>query len=390
MSQPALAPVSARRTSWLRRVLFQVHLWTGLALGLYAVAISVSGSILVYSPVLAEWAHRDLRQVPSADVSGRTTVSPSEALAHVRRALPGRVLLNIQVAAEPHRAHVVGLLDGRAYRVVFVHPVTGRVSEPVHGAGPVVGWVERLHSNFFSGRPGRVANGTGALLLVLLAVSGLVTWWPGRAGVVRALGVAWGAGWKRVVFDVHNALGVWLFVPVLIVSVTGAYFTWPQVYRDIVSRVSPVTRAPAPRSEVPASPGLEASLDTVLAQVRAASPEARAIRVDLPGGPRAPMVVVTGRHPHDGPRTATTTFVDRYSGAVLEVRRGSQARTWGDTAVEWLPPLHTGHFGGPVVHAVWAVLGLAPAVLACTGFLMWWNRVVVPRRRRATRTTAGA
>ena len=33
---------------WLRRALFQVHLWTGLALGLYIVVLSVTGSALVY------------------------------------------------------------------------------------------------------------------------------------------------------------------------------------------------------------------------------------------------------------------------------------------------------------------------------------------------------
>src|SRR5688572_12896176 len=33
---------------WLRRALFQVHLWTGLALGLYVVMLSITGSALVY------------------------------------------------------------------------------------------------------------------------------------------------------------------------------------------------------------------------------------------------------------------------------------------------------------------------------------------------------
>src|SRR5262245_17918391 len=33
---------------WLRRALFQVHLWTGLALGLYVVVLSITGSALVY------------------------------------------------------------------------------------------------------------------------------------------------------------------------------------------------------------------------------------------------------------------------------------------------------------------------------------------------------
>src|SRR3954468_2492384 len=33
---------------WLRRALFQVHLWSGIALGLYVLMISVTGSVLVY------------------------------------------------------------------------------------------------------------------------------------------------------------------------------------------------------------------------------------------------------------------------------------------------------------------------------------------------------
>jgi uncharacterized iron-regulated membrane protein len=273
------------------------------------------------------------------------------------------------------------------YRVVFVHPVTGQVSAPLYGRGAVIGWMDRLHSNFFSGRPGRVANGIGGLLLVLLAATGAVIWWPGRAALRRAMRIDWGTGWKRVVFDIHNALGFWLLVPVLLLSITGVYFTWPQVYRDVVSRFSPVTRVPAPQSGEPAGAGAAPSLDAVIAQVRTATPGHPFMRVELPGGPRSPYAIVTGRHASDGWRNTTTTFVDRYSGAVLGVRSGSQARTWGDSVVEWLPPLHSGHFGGHIVHAVWAVFGLAPAVLFITGFVMWWNRVVVVRRRRAARAT---
>ena len=36
------------QTVWLRRALFQIHLWTGLALGLYLVMLSLTGSALVY------------------------------------------------------------------------------------------------------------------------------------------------------------------------------------------------------------------------------------------------------------------------------------------------------------------------------------------------------
>ena len=33
---------------WLRRACFQLHLWTGLGIGLYIVVLSLSGSALVY------------------------------------------------------------------------------------------------------------------------------------------------------------------------------------------------------------------------------------------------------------------------------------------------------------------------------------------------------
>ncbi len=36
------------QTLWLRRALFQVHLWTGLALALYVCVISLSGSAVVF------------------------------------------------------------------------------------------------------------------------------------------------------------------------------------------------------------------------------------------------------------------------------------------------------------------------------------------------------
>ena len=35
----------------------------------------------------------------------------------------------------------------------------------------------------------------------------------------------------------------------------------------------------------------------------------------------------------------------------------------------------------PVLKAVWAVLGLVPALMFVTGVIMWWNRVLRRRKR---------
>src|ERR1700674_2005082 len=46
---------------WVRRALFQVHLWTGIAIGLYVLLMSVSGSVLIYRRELAKTCSREPR-----------------------------------------------------------------------------------------------------------------------------------------------------------------------------------------------------------------------------------------------------------------------------------------------------------------------------------------
>ena len=33
---------------WIRKAMFQIHLWTGIGLGLYVVVVSLTGSVLVF------------------------------------------------------------------------------------------------------------------------------------------------------------------------------------------------------------------------------------------------------------------------------------------------------------------------------------------------------
>ena len=46
---------------WLRKALFQVHLWTGIGLGLYVLLMSVTGSALVFRRELARSLAREPR-----------------------------------------------------------------------------------------------------------------------------------------------------------------------------------------------------------------------------------------------------------------------------------------------------------------------------------------
>src|SRR5262245_21634690 len=70
---------------WLRRAFFQIHLWTGLALGLYVVVLSVTGSALVYRAELDRFL-----ATPRATLDERATpMSADELRAAAARVYPG-------------------------------------------------------------------------------------------------------------------------------------------------------------------------------------------------------------------------------------------------------------------------------------------------------------
>jgi uncharacterized iron-regulated membrane protein len=47
------------QTAWLRRAIFQLHLWSGIGIGLYVLLVSVTGSVLIYRNELFRAAIRD-------------------------------------------------------------------------------------------------------------------------------------------------------------------------------------------------------------------------------------------------------------------------------------------------------------------------------------------
>jgi uncharacterized iron-regulated membrane protein len=66
------------------------------------------------------------------------------------------------------------------------------------------------------------------------------------------------------------------------------------------------------------------------------------------------------------------------------VAKPSDPRTSGDVVIQWFGPLHTGNFGGTIIKSLYVVVGLAPALLFITGFVIWWQRVISRRWRSLT------
>jgi uncharacterized iron-regulated membrane protein len=369
--------MSAQRRPLLTRALFQIHLWLGLALGVYAVLIGLTGSILVFS--------REIRET----IAPKPVVAPPDAPARletiragVQARYPEWHPWSLEAPAEPDAPWGSYLLRPGGGMMVFADS-SGQVVGESRAEGTWFDLVQQFHS-FLLLPYGRLLNGAAGLMLAVLAVTGLILWWPGRGEWPEAFRIVRRSGWKGIVYDLHRVGGVLSFVFVVLFGITGGYFTWPAAYRQIIARVLPTNPQTAPpRVE---TTGDRLAVDEIVASAERALPGTTLVRVLLPRGGRQPVTVVLAHGTGEPDRMHRTSqlLLNPHTGEVMTVDDYRERRA-GDYVAAWMGPLHTGHFGGLGVRVAYAVAGLTLPALFVTGFLMWINRVVAPRMRRRTR-----
>jgi len=161
---------------WLRRVLFQVHLWSGIAVGLYILMIAVTGSVLVYRNEL----YRAATPQPIISKGPGPRLSDDQLTQAAMRLYSGYRVVSLTRARNLDQAVDVWLRRGHEIKRRLFDPRSGSdLGESVPTGIRLVSKLMDLHDNLFAGETGRKVNGVGALAVLALAVTGVVIWWPG-------------------------------------------------------------------------------------------------------------------------------------------------------------------------------------------------------------------
>jgi uncharacterized iron-regulated membrane protein len=220
---------------WARKALFQVHLWTGIGVGLYILTISLTGSAVVFRRELAK-ALLPARKV--APYGRRLTVE--ELTAAVRKANPRFEVSRVLPSGRLDTAVEIWMTRGGRRRERLFDPYTAKdLGDALpYEPRPVV-WLVEFHDNLLGGTTGRLVNGVGALFLTVLCLTGAIIWWPGTDRWRRSMLVESKAGWRRFNWDLHSALGFWMFGFVAIWAVSGIYLAFPEPFTELVDYLQP-------------------------------------------------------------------------------------------------------------------------------------------------------
>jgi uncharacterized iron-regulated membrane protein len=230
--------ISHPQSTWLRKAIFQLHLWCGIGVGLYVLVVSVTGSIVVYRNELYAAATPD----PIVVAQSGPRLTDDELKAAAARAYPGYTIIGIGAGRNPDQPVTISLNSRTGPKDRLFNPYTG---EDLGDSAPlgirVVSKLLQLHDDLLAGGTGRSINGLGALLLIVMALTGIVVWWPGIKTWRRSLIVHRNVGWRRFTWDLHSMIGFWTIGFIVLFGLSGAYLGNPQPFQDLADRIQPPT-----------------------------------------------------------------------------------------------------------------------------------------------------
>ena len=234
--------ISHPQTAWLRKATFQLHMWSGIGVGLYVLVVSVTGSIVVYRNELYRAATRD----PIVVAQSGPGLTDDELMAAATRAHPGYAIIGISRGQNPNQAVSISLNGRNGGQDRLFNPYTGEdLGDSTPPGIRLVSRLLELHDDLLAGSTGRSVNGLGALLVIVLAFTGIVVWWPGIQTWRRSLSVHRNVGWRRFTWDLHSMIGFWTFGFIVLFALSGAYLGNPQPFHDLADRLEPPTAANA-------------------------------------------------------------------------------------------------------------------------------------------------
>src|SRR5579864_3070488 len=139
----------------LRKALFQVHLWTGIGIGLYVLVMSVTGSAIVFRRELT----RALAREPRVTAGPGARMNEEELRQAAGRAYPGYQVTRVSLRKDPDQAAEIWLERGRAKLQRLFNPYTGAdMGDSIRLSFRFVLWLVDLHDNLLSAKMGRALN----------------------------------------------------------------------------------------------------------------------------------------------------------------------------------------------------------------------------------------
>lgn len=364
----------------------KIHLWLGLGSGLIVFIVAITGCLFVFQKEISDICYRKTFFI----VPQQTAPLPLSRLQQAaQQALgPQQPLNSITTYRDPSRAWefmaysmndsaVTYFGAARYFRSVFINPYTGAVTGFRDYRTDFFTIVKYLHWSLLLNTPyGQPIVGWATIIFTVMLVTGMILWWPkkwNKASRKTRLTIKTDARIKRLVYDLHNVLGFYIFIPVLLIALTGMVWAFSWFRAVVYVTASGSTKPPAvvPVASIPATV-TGVPIDAAYAAVMVQYPDAPRIGINPAAGKEGTIYVYAYGDKETYYQYDALQF-DQYSGQLLH-RERSGDKNAGERLIGMNYDIHVGAIGGIAGKIIAFLASLVAASLPVTGFCIWWGR----------------
>jgi uncharacterized iron-regulated membrane protein len=359
----------------VRNILLKVHLYLGLAAGIFLVILGITGAIIAFEGDVDRWMRPGLWYAKG----GPNPLPETDLIrAAQEKFAPARV-----TAVLLSRQHdLVRVMQMSDRTLVYVNPFDGSIQGRTTGPSSVqstLGVIHQIHLRLattprsaFSATGKAIVSWAGVFLL-LLVPTGFILWWRTRRASIK-----FNASWFRICFDAHQAIGIYAALFLFVAALTGVLigFDFGEEAIYAMTKSGPPNFREKPPQSTPQPDARPIDADRAVEIARAAMPDATAAGIQLPQNPKA-VYTVQMRVPEETSEAVhSAVMIDQYNGQVLRVRdfkKDSQGYRW----IRFNRSIHTGDVLGTPTHVLMSLSSLLLVAMVVTGVVIWWKKLAV-------------
>lgn len=353
-------------TKGFKKTIRQIHLWLGLASGLIVFIVSITGFLYVFEEEIRDFTNKEYLHVPAQNkpfIGLKTIIENYEHLE------PKQKITALKInKAEPNAAVQISTKKKKTY---YFNPYNGTLINQ-QGAD-WLNTVLEIHRTLLLGEVGEFIQGWSVVIFIIMLITGLILWFPKkRRQLKQSLKIKWSGSFQRINFDLHQVLGFYASIFLLLIAFSGTYFKYDAVKKG----VSLVTGSKLRKGDEVVS---NAKIDSTTIPVRYSNIYENA-NAKYPGATSVSFSVrKTGElrlrmtYPNDWARKQNTIFFDGKTGKMLRTKLYKDNNA-ADVYEASNYDLHTGIFFGLTGKVIWSLVSLIGASLPITGFIIWWKK----------------
>jgi uncharacterized iron-regulated membrane protein len=358
-----------------KNIIRNIHLWLGLATGLVVIIISVSGALYIFEEEIRDYTQKDFRYVTSQ-----------------QKAFIGldRVILSFEKLSPKDQLRLIRIEDGSPNATVeittkkavvyYFNPYDASLVKK--GGEDWLEVVEHIHTSLLLGKTGEFIMQWSVVIFVLMLITGLVLWFPGQMRLLKqSLSIKRKASFKRLNYDLHNVLGFYASVVLLVTALSGLYFAFKGV-KTAASFVAG-SKLGQGKAIVAVKPvqidSLPVRYNKIYTEAKIKYPGAISSSFSLRGKGELRLRMI---YPYRWARNQNTFFYEETTGAMIRAKLYKDFN--GADLIEATNyDLHTGRLFGLPSKILSFLAALVAASLPITGFIIWWKKRKKPKKKTA-------